>query len=123
MIKKIKRLNKDKMKNSRLFHKQRNNREYTILFFYRITNYCNEAACTPSTPASAPATAIITFKITLHVFFINISFVSNSTYLYLVSKCQLLKFRIRSFFIATISVPTIRFFRCSSPIQFLQIFI
>lgn len=33
----------------------------------------NDAACTPSTPAMAPATAMITFKTTLQVFFIDFS--------------------------------------------------
>ena len=43
----------------------------------------NDAACTPSTPAIAPATAIITFKTTLQVFFIDfflLSFLSFSDY-------------------------------------------
>ena len=40
---------------------------------YLLNAAYNDAACTPSTPAIAPATAMITFKTTLQVFFIDFS--------------------------------------------------
>ena len=45
---------------------------FTFLLYLLNAAY-NDAACTPSTPAIAPATAMITFKTTLQVFFIDFS--------------------------------------------------
>lgn len=64
-------------------------RLHSLKIYFLQYTYPNAAACTPITPAIAPATAIITFKIKLQVLFIEILLFKLNIHLYPADKRQL----------------------------------